>query len=118
MAIFVIRRLQAGPGLGRGRIGGGRVNARIHRGDQGFLPGEALQLPDAEACQDRDADQGRDGGPDQRTPAAAQRGGSRHGSSNRPGAALFLYCEAIRRPFEGRSSPRHTPIVSGRKTTT
>ena len=75
-----------------------------------LFPGEPLQLPDSEAGQQHDAREARRGRGDQ--PRSA------HGPSNRPGAALFLYCEAINSPFSGRKSPRQTRIVTGAKITT
>ncbi len=100
MAVFVIVRAQLRPfGLRRQRLRR-RLGARGDLGDQAFLPGEAMQLPDAERDEKGAAEQRRDGWPEQ---AASGIGAGRRRASiaEPPLFGLGLILPGDEQPLQG-----------------
>ncbi len=106
-----------------------RRDPRIQRGDQSFLPGLALDLPDAQPDRDGEGQQRRHQKPEPRpTPMTLPRraftrgrfhlhGHDRSAPPKRLSAALWWYCNAIISPFIGRSGPSVRMKISGSHST-
>ena len=102
---------------GAGSAIGGAASLRVEHGDQGFLPGLALNLPSAEPDKNDKCDQRRDQHPDPGTPRPLRHTqGAAHGvpgPSKRDSAALWKYCSEIIIPFIGRNGPSVTIRIKG-----